>query len=198
MKSLKHFSRISLRFFLRGLLYTIPIGIIILVFIKLFNYVDDLVIYSFPGIRDRTGLGIIVFLLFVTAIGFIGSTIFVRPIKAYFRKLLDRAPILKTFYTSINDLLSAFVGKKKSFNKPVLVQLTRDSDIQKLGFVTKTDLHRLGIPDGKVAVYLPHSYNFSGNLFIVPRENVTPIEAKSADVMKFIVSGGISEVEKEQ
>ena len=44
----------------------------------------------------------------------------------------------------------------------------------------------------KVAVYLPHSYNFSGNFYIVPREHVTLIDLPGADVMKFVVSGGVS------
>jgi uncharacterized membrane protein len=47
---------------------------------------------------------------------------------------------------------------------------------------------------GKVAVYLPHSYNFSGDLYIVPRENVTPVQASGTAIMKFIVSGGVTHV----
>jgi uncharacterized membrane protein len=43
---------------------------------------------------------------------------------------------------------------------------------------------------------LPHSYNFSGNLFIVPVENVTAINAPSTEIMKFIVSGGVTEINK--
>ena len=60
--------------------------------------------------------------------------------------------------------------------------------------MTSDDLTELGIPSGKVAVYLPHSYAFSGNLFIVPAENITLVDAKAADVMKFIVSGGVSKI----
>ena len=52
----------------------------------------------------------------------------------------------------------------------------------------------MGIDKGMVAVYLPHSYNFSGNLFIVPAENVRPIKASPAEVMKFIVSAGVTSI----
>ena len=70
-----------------------------------------------------------------------------------------------------------------------------ESGLEKLGFITQEDLSKLGI-EGKVAVYLPHSYNFSGNLFIVPSQNVIILKsASSADVMKFIVSGGVTEIE---
>ena len=57
-------------------------------------------------------------------------------------------------------------------------------------------LEELGIDGAKVAVYLPHSYNFSGNLFIVPANQVTPIDASASDVMKFIVSGGVTKLKK--
>ena len=43
-----------------------------------------------------------------------------------------------------------------------------------------------------VAVYLPQSYNFAGSLLIFPTTAVTPLDAESADVMAFIVSGGVT------
>ncbi|MFO8000575.1 MAG: hypothetical protein R6U46_04975, partial [Marinilabilia sp.] len=55
---------------------------------------------------------------------------------------------------------------------------------------------QLGEKD-KVAVYFPHSYNFSGELFIVPGERVRAIDLNPAVVMKFIVSGGISDIYEE-
>ncbi|HCC31721.1 MAG TPA: hypothetical protein DEQ03_16975, partial [Marinilabiliales bacterium] len=59
------------------------------------------------------------------------------------------------------------------------------------GFITETDLSQLNVSE-KVAVYFPHAYAFSGELFIVPTDNITPIDVPAADVMKFIVSGGVS------
>jgi uncharacterized membrane protein len=92
----------------------------------------------------------------------------------------------------MKDLIKAFMGKEKTFNKPVLVRLSKESNIEKIGFITRASLTELGIKEGKVAVYLPHSYAFSGNMFIVDAENVTPINASSAEVMKLIVSGGVA------
>jgi uncharacterized membrane protein len=90
--------------------------------------------------------------------------------------------------------MSAFVGKDKKFTEPVLVKVNKDSELEKLGFITQHDLSRLGIEKGKVAVYLPHSYNFSGNLFIVPARNITPIDASPTEVMKFIVTAGVTAI----
>ncbi len=106
--------------------------------------------------------------------------------------------MVKVIYTSIKDFMSAFVGKEKRFTEPVLVKVSHDSNLEKMGFVTQRDLRNLGIAGEKVAVYLPHSYNFSGNLFIVPVENITPINAPPAEVMKFIVTAGLTNFDNQR
>ncbi len=80
---------------------------------------------------------------------------------------------------------------KEVFSEPVLVAMDKDGILSKPGFITSGDLENLGL-EGKVAVYFPHSYNFSGNLFIVDRKMVSKIEGNNTDVMKYIVSGGVS------
>jgi uncharacterized membrane protein len=100
-------------------------------------------------------------------------------------------PFLKVIYSALNDLFSAFVGKERKFNKPVLVLVNPVSNLEKLGFLTEDDLTKLDVTD-KVAVYFPHSYNFSGELFIVPKDQVKPLNINPAEAMKFIVSAGIT------
>lgn len=178
-----------LRYFFQGLFYTVPIALTIYLTIEAVIFVDNLIPFDVPG------LGIVVIVGLVSLIGYLGSTFLAKQVFKIFDGLVEKVPFIKIIYTSIRDLLSAFVGQEKRFNKPVLVRISGSSEIQKLGFVTQSSLLELGIEEGKVAVYLPHSYNFSGNLFIVPMEYVTPIEASSSDVMKFIVSGGIADLE---
>ena len=81
------------------------------------------------------------------------------------------------------------MGEKKKFNKPVLVKV--EASLYKPGFGTSEDLKNVGL-NGKVSVYLPHSYNFSGNVFITDKKNIIPLKNSSSEVMKYIVSGGIS------
>ncbi len=138
---------------------------------------------------DIPGLGILILFVLITVLGLIGSTIIARPIKRLFNRLIDKAPLLKIIYSAIRDLLSAFVGKEKKFDQPVLVIVNTISNLEKMGFITQKDLSDMKILD-KVSVYFPHSYNFSGEMFIVPKELVRPINIPSAEAMKFIVSGG--------
>ncbi|MBK8582624.1 MAG: hypothetical protein IPL86_12600 [Flavobacteriales bacterium] len=58
-------------------------------------------------------------------------------------------------------------------------------------------MSHLGIDNTHVAVYVPYSFAWSGRLFIVPVGSVTPVDAKAAEVMKFILSGGVTRVEDE-
>lgn len=186
-----------INYLLQGLLYIAPLGITGYVIYSIFTFVDDLLqnfLTDFFGIRIP-GLGVLTLVLILILTGFIGRTFIADPLKVVFRKVIERIPLLNFIYSALNDLFSAFVGKEKKFNKPVLVKVNLNSDLEKLGFVTEEKLNFLDDSD-KVAVYFPHSYNFSGELFIVPKANIKPIKANSSEVMKFIVSAGLTSVEK--
>jgi len=193
----KRLSQRILSWFLQGMLYLAPVSLTVYIIFVSFRFVDSIltdIIKDIVGFRIP-GLGIVVILVGITIIGFLGSSLFFGKYLKFFDKLISQAPLVKVIYTSIKSFISAFVGKDRRFTEPVLVKVNRQSDIEKLGFITQKDLSNLGIPKNKVAVYLPHSYNFSGNLFIVPVENVTPINAPSAEVMKFIVTAGVTSID---
>lgn len=194
----KRFFRGLVNYFFQGLLFLAPISITIWAIYFLFNLINGIL----QGVIDRVigvsipGLGLIILVLIILFIGLLGSTFLFQPIINYFDRLLIKAPLIKIIYTAVKDLVSAFVGQKKRFNEPVLVKLSKDSNLEKIGFITNKDLTMLGQPNEKVAVYLPHSYAWSGNLFIVKTENLSPINASSTDVMKFIISAGVTQIDE--
>jgi len=176
------------KYFVQGLFYIIPIAVTIYVIFYLVVLLDSLTNLQIPG------LGILLILIGVTVIGYLGTNVFLnylRPVE----RAIESTPLIKIIYSSMKDMMNAFVGKKKQFKKPVLVKMNSNSDAERLGFITKDDLSELGIKGEKVAVYLPFSYAISGQVYILPKENVTPIEASSTDVMKLIISGGVTKVE---
>jgi uncharacterized membrane protein len=184
------------RFFLQGMLYLAPLSLTIYTIYVVVLWGNGLInssIVKYLGF-DIPGLGIIIVLLFVTLIGYIGTTILFKPILILLDKFISQAPLVKIIYSSIKDIMSAFVGKDKKFTEPVLVKIYEGTNLEKLGFVTQKDLTSMGIDKGMVAVYLPLSYTFSGNLFIVPAENVRPINASPTEVMKFIISAGVTSI----
>jgi uncharacterized membrane protein len=183
-------------YFFQGLIYIAPLGITLYIIYFLFKVIDGFIRTYIQKLFDIDipGLGIVVLFVLITLLGLIGSTIVARPIKKLLSKLLDKAPLLKTIYSAIRDLLSAFVGKEKKFDQPVLVIVNTISNLEKMGFITQKDLSHLEVID-KVSVYFPHSYNFSGEMFIVPKELIRPINIPPAEAMKFIVSGGVAGTE---
>jgi uncharacterized membrane protein len=186
-----------LRYFIQGLIILVPVAITAIVVYKLIDVVGSFfnifgIIVS-PMIDPFIVTGSAIALIFIA--GVLGSSIILRPIFIMFDNLIEHTPLIKTVYSSMKDLLSAFVGSKKRFNKPVLVTINKENNIQQLGFVTRKDLSELKIKTGTVAVYIPMSYSFSGNLIIVPADHITIVDASAQEVMKFIISGGVTNID---
>jgi uncharacterized membrane protein len=183
------------RYFLQGLLLVAPTGLTIFIVYWLFNLIDEPIRSLINDIFkiQIPGIGLVFTFLFIALVGWIGQSFLFKPFGRFIERLFEKIPILKMVYTSINDFVNAFVGEKKKFTRPVIVKVNLVSDLEKIGFITTEDLADLGA-EGKVAVLFPHSYNWSGELFIVPKEHVRPLNLPPGEVMKFAVTGGVTRV----
>jgi uncharacterized membrane protein len=185
-----------LKYFLQGLILFIPLIITLAVLLKLFDFFAGL--FSFFGFSNspviNTALGLTLTFGFIAALGLLASSFVFQQFFSFMEDKLEHAPFIRHIYTPIKDFTNAFVGNKKRFNKPVLVTTNVEAQIEEIGFITNEDLRDLNIPE-KVAVYIPMSYSLSGRLLIVPRSNVKPISTDAPEVMKFVVSGGVSDVD---
>ncbi len=160
------------RYFLQGFLYLTPVAVTVYLFFVVFSWVDNLLKNS--GFLDRfefahdtiPGVGLLVFVLLITLVGFLGEHLIATPISRAVGRLLNKAPLFKIIYTSVKDLLSAFVGKERKFDTPVLINIDAHGHMQRIGFITSKDLSHIGL-EGKVSVYLPSSYGMLGELVIV-------------------------------
>ena len=178
-----------LNYFLRGLVVVVPLVLTIYVCAVIFTTID-----SWLGLRIR-GAGFVLALVFITLIGFFASTIVTRSLLNALDRLFDRLPFVRLLYSSAKDMLNAFVGEKRRFDKPVLVSISNDRAVKVLAFLTSDSLSSLGIED-HVTVYMPQSYGFAGHIVVVPADRVQRIDADAAEVMAFIISGGVTQVEQ--
>jgi uncharacterized membrane protein len=176
-----------INYFLKGLLVCLPILLTYYVVSSVVLSVDKIIPINIPGI------GFIVVIVGVTLIGWVGSSIISKPLFNLIDDFLSSLPFIKIIYTSVKDLMEAFVGEKKKFSKPVIVEFTEG--VYKPGFITQDDLFEINLP-GLVGVYFPHSYAFSGNLFLIDKDKIKLYEGNPTDFMKFIVSGGVTEIGK--
>ena len=178
-------------YFLRGLVVIAPVAITVYVCVWIFESIDGLLGLPIPG------LGFLLTLAVITVVGFLASNLLAISFVSLLERVMTRLPFIRLLYTSTKDLLDAFVGEKRRFDTPVVVSVTPDGGAKALGFVTMGTLEQLGIGQ-HVAVYFPQSYNFAGNLLLVPADRVTPLAVDSAAVMAFIVSGGVTGLRPEK
>jgi uncharacterized membrane protein len=172
-------------YFLRGLVVIAPVVITLYVCVWIFRRIDG--VLGLPV----AGMGFLLTLAVVTLVGFLASNLLARSLVSLLERVMTRLPLVRLLYTSTKDLLDAFVGEKRRFDRPVVVAITPDGGPKAIGFVTMQALEHIGLGQ-HVAVYFPQSYNFAGNLLLVPSERVTPLTADSTAVMAFIVSGGVT------
>jgi len=169
--------------FLRGLVIVVPIALTIYLIYIAFIKIDRLLNLPTPGV------GLLLIVVTIVLIGALASNFFMRKFLQLTDAVFTRAPLVRLIYSSIRDLLEAFVGDKKRFDQPVSVQLT--DEVRTLGFVTQEDLSFLDL-GGHVAVYLPFSYSMAGGVIVVPRARVQALTIASSALMAFVVSGGVS------
>jgi len=176
-------------YFFQGLIFLVPIILTLWAGGSAFLAIDEAVRH-WLGVTIP-GLGFVLMLVAVTMFGFLASNFVTRRLLQLVERILDQLPLLKLLHTSLKDLMSAFVGEKRRFNKPVMVDLAADGHVRALGFVTRESMERFGCPDS-VAVYFPQAYNFAGQLVVVPGSAVKPVTIDAAEAMAFIVSGGVT------
>jgi uncharacterized membrane protein len=169
--------------FLRGLVIVVPIALTLYLIYEAFVRIDRLLNLRTPG------LGFAVTVAGCILLGALASNFVVKKFLQLTETIFRRAPIVRLVYAALRDLLEAFVGDKKRFDRPVSVAIT--DEVHALGFVTQPDLAFLGRP-GDVAVYLPFSYSIAGTVIAVRASRITPLANDSASVMALIVSGGVS------
>jgi len=174
------------RSFAQGLLVLAPVAITIWVVVFSVTTLDEWLDTRIPG------LGIIIAAAGITLIGYLTGNVVGTKLVSWLEKGLQRVPLIRILYNALRDLLGAFVGTKRKFDKPVAVELNRHG-LKVLGFLTSEHFDDPQLA-GHVSVYLPESYNFAGNLIVVPAERVHPLDADGAEFMAFIVSGGVTDM----
>lgn len=178
-----------LNYFLRGLVVVAPLAVTIYACVAVISTIDGLLGIGIPG------AGFVLALALITAVGFVASTLIARSVIGGVDRVFERLPFVRLLYSSAKDMLNAFVGEHRRFDKPVLATLSEDGAVKVLAFLTSDSLAALGATD-YVTVYMPQSYGLAGHILVLPASRVQRIDADAAEVMAFIISGGVTQVER--
>ena len=178
-----------LSYFVRGLVVVGPLALTVYICVVIFTTIDN-----WLGLPIR-GVGFVLAIVFVTLVGFFASNFLTASVLGWVDSAVERLPFVRLLYSSTKDMLNAFVGEKRRFDKPVLVSVSADREVKVLAFLTSDSLVSLGRAD-LVTVYMPQSYGLAGHIIVVPADRVERIQADAAEVMAFIISGGVTTVEQ--
>ncbi len=144
--------------------------------------------YYFPG------LAFISFLVLAALVGFSSRWTFLNKLWQFPGRLMERMPVLRNLYGTINDVFDLMAGK--SFSEESVVMVSLPGQINMIGIVTKTsgvkgDQLSECLDEDHIAVFLPMSYNVGGYMIMVPRDCVKPLNISPADAMQLTISGGL-------
>lgn len=178
------------RTFLKGIFVLTPIGLTLFILYKVYEFADG--IFKMLLLKEGIyfpGLGLILTLFLILIVGFLANNIITNKFLSLVTSLFEKTPVVKTIYSTIKDTINSFSDNKKGLSQLVIVSIP-NSPIKLLGFLTNDEENKF-IPKGHCSVFLMQSLQWSGNLIVVPKEIISPVEASSEEAVKFIASAGL-------
>ncbi len=189
------FSRLR-NYFFTGIFVLIPIGITLyltLFLIKISSKIlpkelnpNHYIPYNIPGLE------ILISLILITIIGWLSLTFIGKRFVLIIEAILNRIPILRTIYSSAEQLIENFSQDKKSQKSVVLVQYPRQG-VWAIGFATKENSGKIkeAIGQETMNVFVPTTPNpTSGFLLMFPKKDIIFLDLTFEEASKFVVSAG--------
>lgn len=170
-------------YFARGCLVLVPILLTVIAFVTIVRQTDAWLGVSTPG------LGLLFALGGTTLVGFLASQYLGRRIYLIFDRWMGRVPGVSLVYGSIRDIVSALIGEKAAFGTAVLVRLDPRSEVRVVGFLTRESGPFPAVAE-HVTVYVPQAYNIGGQVLLLPKSQVEPLDVPATDALTFVLSGG--------
>ncbi len=193
MSKIKHY-------FVTGLLITLPVFFtcyllyIIFLFLdgiwgKVINYyLKKYMGFSIPG------LGIILGLVTVFAVGFVATNLFGKRILKAFEGWFLKIPLIRKIYPAARQIVDSFMSKKSPAFKKVVLAEYPSKGIWSIGFMTNDSFREANEKLGEelVHVFIATTPSpFTGFLVLIPKREIKVLDISVEEGIKLIVSGGI-------
>jgi uncharacterized membrane protein len=183
------------RQFVAGFFVTVPLVISVAALVWIFGIIDDLtspLATRLVGGRAAPGVGILLMVLFVLAVGVVATNVIGRRILGRAEQLLTRVPVFKTIYSPVKQLVAAFSPDNEyGFKRVVMVEDERGGLV--MGFVTKEfTVDRGKGPEQLIAVYVPTNHLYLGDIVLYPRERAFYPDVTVEAGIRIFLTGGMS------
>jgi uncharacterized membrane protein len=138
------------------------------------------------------GLGILVTLLVVLAVGSFATNVIGRRVLAKAEGWLMHIPVFRTIYSPVKQLVVAFSPDNEyGFKRVVMVDDPNRGVI--MGFLTKEfTVDRGRGPEALVAVYVPTNHLYLGDIALYPRERAFYPDISVEEGIRIFLTGGMS------
>jgi len=182
------------RRFLAGFFVTVPLVISIAALVWIFGIIDDFTAPLATRLVGRAapGVGILLMVLFVLAVGVVATNVIGRRILGRAEQLLTRVPVFKTIYSPVRQLVAAFSPDNEyGFKRVVMVEDERRGLV--MGFVTKEfTVDRGKGPEQLIAVYVPTNHLYLGDIVLYPRARAFYPDLTVEEGIRGFLTGGMS------
>lgn len=182
--------RLWFNFFLKGLLVVAPISISIYCIVMIVMFIEKLILQWLSQLVDINfhfpGLGIVLAIVLITFVGIVMHTLVAQKLYGILQQLIAKLPILKTIYFAIEDFMSFFADQTADSTNKKVVLVNLAEDLTVIGIVTNENPENVvdESVSGKIAVYLPMSYQIGGYTVFVERSCLRETELSVEDGMK--------------
>lgn len=188
------------RWFLQGLVITVPISVTCLLLYYLVVKTDSILSYLW-GLLPWTlpawmspWIGLLFVIAILIGIGALTESWLVGKCWSLFNKLMSMLPIVRTIYNTIHRVVESVLGNNQNLSKTVLIEFPRPG-IYALAFKTSNGSTTLSTALGgrKVSnVFVPTTPNpTSGFYLVVPDDQIIETPIKPEEAFKLIISAGI-------
>ena len=180
--------------FLAGFFVTVPLVISIAALVWIFGIIDDFTAPLATRLVGRAapGVGILMMVLFVLAVGAVATNVIGRRILGRAEQLLTRVPVFKTIYSPVKQLVAAFSPDNEyGFKRVVMVEDERRGLV--MGFLTKEfTVDRGQGPEQLIAVYVPTNHLYLGDIVLYPRARAFFPDMSVEEGIRIFLTGGMS------
>jgi len=184
--------------FFKGLLAFLPIFLTVYAvfyFGDWLNRVSNAAIQWFaPELPDVPGLGIVIGVIAILALGVLVSSRVTRWIFTIIETPLRHLPVIKDLYSALKQLTALVAPDEGDDTGQVVAVAHPDHEIRLVGLMMRSDVSRLDdavAREGMVGVYFPMSYQIGGYTLFVPREWVTPLDMTVEEAMRNALTGWV-------
>ena len=142
------------------------------------------------------GVGVVVFLVFATLVGWLAKGLIGRSFIKYAENVVNRMPVVRSFYSGIKQIAeTVFAQQERSFEKACMIEYPRKG-IWAIGFISTTAKGEIAERNSSkgpmVSVFVPTTPNpTSGFLLFFPKTDIIELDMSIEDAAKLVISAGL-------